>query len=247
MVEAQAELILIDRLVADAAVVVGGAGAGRQRIALAAARAPPDPSGRAGIVLPGNGLRACRRRPVRGRIVDGRHAAADRLGEHALPLQQRRHRRDHRAADGLPLALVVDEEERPVAANRAADDAAELVAAERRLDGIGRARRSCGRSAPRARKNSNTVPCNGVAAGLGRQVDDAAVEAAELGRRAVALDLELLDGVDVRKERHLAGLGLQHRDAVEQIFVGARPAAVDARQRRSRRGGSATPGARRPA
>ena len=37
------------------------------------------------------------------------------------------------------------------------------------------------------------------------------------------------------KERDLAGLGLQHRDAVEQVLVGARPAAVDARQRRGRR------------
>ena len=34
------------------------------------------------------------------------------------------------------------------------------------------------------------------------------------------------------KERHLPRLGLQHRDAVEQILVGARPSAVDARQRR---------------
>ena len=70
--------------------------------------------------------------------------------------------------------------------------------------------------------------------GLGRQVDHAAVEPAELGRRAVALDLELLNRVDDREERHLAGLGLQHGDAVEQVFVGARPAAVDARQLRVR-------------
>ena len=64
-------------------------------------------------------------------------------------LQQRRHGRDHRAADGLPLPLVVGEEERPVPPDRAADDAAELVAPELRLDRRSPTRRSCGRSAPR--------------------------------------------------------------------------------------------------
>ena len=67
---------------------------------------------------------------------------------------------------------------------------------------------------------------------LRRQVHDAAVETAELGRRAVALDLELLDRVDDRIDRHLPRLRLQHRDAVEQVLVGSRPAAVDARQQR---------------
>ena len=61
-----------------------------------------------------------------------------------------------------------------------------------------------------------------IAARLGRQVDDAAVEAPEFGGRAVALDLELLDGVDVRKERDLAGFRLEDRDAVEEILVGPR-------------------------
>jgi hypothetical protein len=75
-----------------------------------------------------------------------------------------------------------------------------------------------------------------IAAGLRREIDNAAVEAAELGRRAVALDLEFLDGVDVGKERHLPGLRLQHGNAVEQILVGARPSAIDARKRRRRRG-----------
>ena len=48
------------------------------------------------------------------------------------------------------------------------------------------------------------------------------VEAAELRRRAVGFDLELLDRIDGREERHLAGLGLEDGDAVEQVFVGAR-------------------------
>ena len=68
-----------------------------------------------------------------------------------------------------------------------------------------------------------------------RQIHDAAVEASELRRRAVALDLELLDGVDDRKERDLPGLGLEHRNAVEQVLVRTRPAAVDTRQLRAGR------------
>ena len=140
MIDAHAELILIDRLVVDAPVVVGGAGAGRQRIPVQQRRARPDPSARRESCCPGTGCAspppAAGRR--RRRIVDGRNASADGLGEDALALQQRRHRGDHRAADRLPLALVVDEEERPIAPNRPADDAAELVAAELRLDRVGR-------------------------------------------------------------------------------------------------------------
>jgi hypothetical protein len=75
------------------------------------------------------------------------------------------------------------------------------------------------------------------------QVDDAAVEAANW-RRTVALDAEVLDGVHVREERHLARLRLQHRDAVEQVFVRARAAAVDPRQRRGGRRGQRHPGHR---
>jgi hypothetical protein len=71
----------------------------------------------------------------------------------------------------------------------------------------------------------------GVAAGLGGQVDDAAIEAAELGGRAVAFDLELLNRIDVGEERHLAGLRLQDGDAVEEILVGPRTSAIDARER----------------
>ena len=74
-----------------------------------------------------------------------------------------------------------------------------------------------------------------VAAGPRREMDDAAVEAPELGRRAVALDAELGDLLDDRQERDLPRLGLQHRDAVEDVLVGARTPAVDPRERRRRR------------
>jgi hypothetical protein len=53
----------------------------------------------------------------------------------ALPLEHGRHGGDHRSRDGLPLALVVQEEERAIAANRAAEHATELLAPEFRLDG----------------------------------------------------------------------------------------------------------------
>ena len=95
VIDPDVELVLIDGLVADPAVVVRRPGRGRQRIALQQrARDRIDPS--TGIVLPGNGVRVAPPPPIgrRRRIVDGRHAPADRLGEDALPLQHRRHGRD---------------------------------------------------------------------------------------------------------------------------------------------------------
>ena len=76
-----------------------------------------------------------------------------------------------------------------------------------------------------------------VRPGPGRQVHHATVEAAKLGGRTVRLDLELLNGVDVRKEGDLTGFGLEDRNAVEQVFVGARPSPVDSRERRRGRWG----------
>ena len=164
MIEADAELILIDRLVVDAPVVVGGPGAGRQRIALQQRAGDRIHALRRESCCPGTACASRRRRPatVVAGIVDRRHAAADRLGEDALALQQRRHRGDHRAADRLPLALIVDEEERPIAPNRPADDAAELVAAELRLDRGWSRRRSCARSAPRGGRTRRRVPRNAL-------------------------------------------------------------------------------------
>ena len=78
-----------------------------------------------------------------------------------------------------------------------------------------------------------------IGARLRREIDHAAIEPPELGRRAVALDLELLDGVDDRIVRELPRLGLQHGDAVEEILVRSRSPAVDARQDGVRRQGDA--------
>ena len=88
-------------------------------------------------------------------------------------------------------------------------------------------------------KKFEHVAVKGIAARFRREIDHAAIEPPELGRRAVALDLELLDGVDDRVVRHLPRLRLQHGDAVEEILVRSRSPAVDARQDGIRRQGDA--------
>ena len=235
VVQSHAELVLVHGLVGDATVVVRRARARGQRIPLEkVARDRVHPSCRNRVVrelAPGHAS-ACRWRRGR-RVVDDRHASGDGFREDALPLERGRHRGDHRPADGLPLPLVVEEEERAVAPDRTADHSAELVAAKLRLHGA-RRREEVSRVHRFVPGELEDASAQRIATRLGRQVDHAAVEPAELGRRAVAFDLELLDRVDVGKERHLPWFGLQHGDAVEQVLVGARPAAVDARKRRSR-------------
>ena len=82
-----------------------------------------------------NLLREARHRNRRARRIHGAGPRiADVHGHDSLPLQRRR-RYVGEPGDlaRLPEALVVAEEERPVLDDRAADDAAELVAVERRL------------------------------------------------------------------------------------------------------------------
>ena len=88
-------------------------------------------------------------------------------------------------------------------------------------------------------KEFEHVAAKGIGARFRREIHDAAVEPPEFGRRAVALDLELLDGVDDRVVRHLPRLGLEHGDAVEEILVRSRPPTVDAGQDGVRRQGDA--------
>ena len=228
VIETHVSLVLIVDLVRRSTVVVRGAGRGRQRIAV------QEGDGDGIHRAPGNhvaGERRSARADGGGRIVDDRHASGDRLGEDALPLQQRRHGRCDGSADVLTLPLIVHEEERAVLHDRPAEHAAELVPAVLRLRGIGLLE-----VVPRVEvlvpEELEQVAMKGVAPRLGREVDHAAIETAELGGRAVALDLELLDGVDDRAVRELTGLRLEHRNAVEEILVGARPAAVDTGQDR---------------
>src|SRR5207245_2246930 len=142
---------------------------------------------------------------------DDGNPGADGLGEYATPLQPRRHGRRQRSRDRLPLALVVDEEKRAIGRDGAAQDSAELMPAVLRFrPARGREEVACvQRLVP---EELERVAVRHVSTALHRQVDDAAVEAAEFRRRAVALDLEFLNGVEDGNEGDLAWLGLEHRD-----------------------------------
>src|SRR5262249_32747916 len=123
-------------------------------------------------------------RQGRRRVEDLRHAASDGLGENALALQNGRDRRDHGPAGSLPLPLIVGEEERAAALNRSAGDAAELVPSEFRLgrDGRGEEVASVERLVAEELEAGSVELVRARALG---EVDDAAVEAPELGGRAV--------------------------------------------------------------
>ena len=110
--------------------------------------------------------------------------------------------------------------------NWTAKHAAELIAAVLRLCGAGR-REIVPRVQRLVTEELEAASMETVAAGLRGQVDDATVEPSEFRRRAVALDLEFLDRVDDRKERHLTGLRLKDGNTVEQVLVRSRPSAVD--------------------
>ena len=245
MIDSPAELILIDGLAVEPPPVAGGSGAGRERIPLEQGAGDAIDTVRrnrvAGERAPGRA--AVRAGRGRGGIEDGRNPSADRFREHALPLKHRWNRRDHGAADGLPLALVVTEEERRSRRIGPPSTSAELVAPELRLRGAGRGKKLRAFSAS-CRKNSNAVPRNVFVPRLGRQIDDAPVEAAELGRRTVALDLELLDRIDVREEGDLTGFRL-HTEMPSKRYslVRGRPLVILG-SGAAGGGGTATPGAR---
>src|SRR4051812_50021480 len=113
MIEPDAELVLIDRLVAGAPVIVGSPGTRGQRIPGQKRSCDRIDSRRGNRVSwkgsaggrPRHSGRSCRR------IVNRVHAPADDLGEYSLALQQRGYGGDDGASDRLPLALIVDEQE----------------------------------------------------------------------------------------------------------------------------------------
>src|SRR5262249_20988991 len=127
------------------------------------------------------------------------------------------------------LTLIVNKEERAVLDQRAAEHAPVLTASVVRLYRIAALEKVGGIELLVAKKLEH-VALKGIATRLGGEIDDAAVEPAKLGRWAVALDLELLDGVDHREVRHLPGLRLEHGDAVVEILIRPRSPSVDARQ-----------------
>ena len=234
LVDAAAELILIDRFVGDPAIVVRRPAACGARVSVEKFprnRVPPirgDRVAREGAARKHAASRTHRRR----RVVDRRHTAANWLREDSLALEGGGHGGDHRPGDGLPLALVVPEEEGAIRAHRPAQHATELLTPERRFVAA-----CLGEVVPGVQglvtQELERRPMKGVRASLRGEVHDAAVEPSELGGWTVGLDLEFLDGVDVRKERHLAGLRLEDGHTVEEVFVRPRAPAVDARQRRA--------------
>jgi hypothetical protein len=71
-----------------------------------------------------------------------------------------------------------------------------------------------------------------VATGLPDHHDGSAIGPSVFRRVGVDVQPEFGHGVDDGIEGHLPRFGLQHADAVVEILVGARPAAIDARQQR---------------
>jgi hypothetical protein len=231
VIDPDVALILVVHFVGGPAVVVGRSRRGRQRVAIdERQRDRIDRISRNRVVRERRAGRADGGR----RIVDDGHAPVDRFGEDALPLQHGRHGGRDRPSDLLALSLVVGEEERPVPRNRSAEHAAELVPAVIRLHWVGSLKVVSGVQVLVA-EELEQIAVERVGPGLGGEVDHAAIEPAELGGWAVTLDLELLNRIDDRVVRDLPGLWLEDRDAVEEVLVGARPAAVDPRQHRVRR------------
>src|SRR5215204_2389371 len=103
MVDADAELILVNGFVLGAAIVVGRTSTGWKRI-------PLQECARDWIHAfhrdCASGERSPRYTPAsdrhrRRRVIDSRHAPTDRLREDALSLEHRRHGGDHRPSDAL--------------------------------------------------------------------------------------------------------------------------------------------------
>src|SRR6266568_6001013 len=74
------------------------------------------------------------------------------------------------------------------------------------------------------------VAVEGVRSSLGRQVDNTSIEPPELRRHRIGFNVEFLNIVHDREERHLSRLRLQCGNAIEQILVGSGPPTIDTRK-----------------
>ena len=194
VIDPRVPLVLVVDLVRGPAVVVGGPGRGGQRIPLQQRQRHRIACGSTESCCPET---ASRDRPGgRRRVVDDRHPPGDRLGEDALPLQQRS--APSRSPCGRSSAAVPGSPTKKNVRSRTIGPPSVPPNWLRRYSGLTALAdwKKFRAFSASWRKNSNAVPWKCVRAGLGRQVDDAAVEPAELGGRAVAFDLELLDRVD---------------------------------------------------
>src|SRR5262249_46646271 len=122
VIDPQVALILVIGFWRRAAVVVRRSGRCRQRIMREQRQGD-------GIDRAGGDRVARKRRSNRagGRIEDRRNLASGRFGKEPLLLKPRRYSRNDVSRDGLPLPLVVGEEERPIALDRTAGRSAELA------------------------------------------------------------------------------------------------------------------------
>ena len=160
MVDSDAELVLVDALVRRPA---GSCWPSRRSSAAdsaPAARAPRGRCARGNPIVRRTGCASSRRR--RGVVVAGSKITGTRppigLGEDALPLQQRSAPWRSPAPDRLSLPLIVDEEERAVAADRPAERRRRTGCGGTAASRVGRTQRSCGRSALRGGRTRRALP-----------------------------------------------------------------------------------------
>ena len=169
-----------------------------------------------------------RRRKVAQQL--GGHAVR-RRPQHVVAQLRRLDLERERPLDLVARALVGAEEERLVAEDRAADRGPELVERLRRRD-----RREVVAGVQRvAAEVLPDAAAQIVGARARLHVDHRAVAAAELGGEVQGLDLHLLDRLQRRHDRRLAGVvrvGV-HRP-VEDVVVAAIAVAVDRDHRRAR-------------
>jgi hypothetical protein len=150
------------------------------------------------------------------------------LREIPLPLQLRRHARQRRHRAVVADALVVEEEERLVAPDRAADRSPELMVAERRLVEIVAVVRPPGGVHLVVAHELGERAAKAVGPRLGDEIDHAPAGHAELRGQRIGLHAEFLHRVDARRHRVLVPLRQCRRAAVEEHRVGAALPAVDA-------------------
>ena len=215
--ERRVDQVVVDGLAGGAA-RAGGVGFGNQLVQDVLGRRI-EPVGRDDVA---------RERQVRHRVVDD----AIELGKIARAHLRRRHRRQVRRALVDVVALVVEEVERLVLDDRAADRAAVLVLAEVGLRPAGEIVEVVVLVELRVAQELEAAPVHGVGARLDLQVHDAAQRAAELGRVGAGLQLELVERVDAGKQDHRLQPGLVVVHAVEHVVVVARPLAVGRERRR---------------
>ena len=151
-----------------------------------------------------------------------------RLGEDTLALGQRGNYAESGDAGAQPRALPIHKEERRVFLDGSAESRAILIPPEFRIrSGL---REQVARIERLVAEELKQASVELIASGFSDHHYSAAVGTAILGRVRVDVEFEFGHAVYDRVVDHLPRLRLQHADAVVDILVGARAAAVDSRQ-----------------